>query len=139
MLDGDLTIENAPLALGLKGELYGANAAWGVGPYDDNPLDNTLGVPEGALRYIGTTTVQPPDDTIGCVPITPATGATAGTPGTWTPANSAPPATFPSLTSANPAIVASPLTPWTTGENVVLGDGSKVHWSGTAWIAGVAA
>jgi hypothetical protein len=67
MLDGDLTIENAPLALNIKGELYGANGAWGVGPYGDNPLENVTGAPEGALRYIGTTTVQPPDDTDGCV------------------------------------------------------------------------
>jgi hypothetical protein len=138
MLDGDLTIENAPLTLGLKGELYGANAAWGVGPYDDNPLDTTLGVPEGVLRYVGITTVQPPDDTVGCVPIVAATGATAGLPGTWTPANSAPPATFPALTSHTPPITATPPTAWTVGQYVSLGEGSKVHWSSTAWVAGVA-
>jgi hypothetical protein len=67
MLDGDLAIESSPLALGLKGELYGASEAWGVGPYADNPLENVVGVPPGALRYIGVTTVQPPDDTDGCV------------------------------------------------------------------------
>ena len=110
MLDGDLTIESAPLALNLKGELYGANAAWGVGPYPDNPTENATGVPAGSLRYIGVTTVQPPDDTDGCVAITPATGATAGQPGTWTPANSAAPMTLTDLNSADPEIVASPAT-----------------------------
>ena len=139
MLDGDLTIENAPMTLGLKGELYGASATWATGPYGDNPLDNTLGVPEGSLRYIGITTVQPPDDTDGCVPISPATGATAGTPGTWTPANSAPPASWPSLTGHQPPITASPNTAWTTGEYVVLGDETKAHWDGTVWVAGPAA
>lgn len=138
MLDGDLTIENAPLAIGLKGELYGASAEWGVGPYGDNPVENTLGVPAGALRYIGTTTVQPPDDTNGCVPISPARGATAGTPGTWTPVPSAPPATLADLTGASPAITATPTTAWTTGQHVLLGNGAKAHWSGTAWVTGQA-
>ena len=72
MLDGDLTIESAPLALGMKGELYGASDAWGIGPYPDNPLENVAGVPEGALRYVGITTVQPPDDTDGCQQLPPA-------------------------------------------------------------------
>ena len=67
MLDGDLTIENAPLALNLKGELYGASDSWGTGPYTDKPLENVAGAPPGSLRYIGITTVQPPDDSDGCV------------------------------------------------------------------------
>lgn len=136
MLDGDLTIENAPLALNIKGELYGANEAWGVGPYGDNPLENVSGAPAGALRYVGITTVQPPDDTDGCVAILPATGATAGTPGTWTPPNAAPPMTLADLSSADPEITATPATAWTTGQHVVLGDGSHAHWSGTAWVVG---
>jgi hypothetical protein len=101
-------------------------------------LENVTGAPEGALRYIGTTTVQPPDDTDGCVPIRPATGATSGAPGTWTPTNSAPPMTLAELVAATPAIVASPLTAWASGEYVTLGDGSKAHWSSTAWVAGAA-
>ena len=102
MLDGDLVIENAPLALGLKGELYGAAEAWGTGPYEDNPLMNPAGWPEGALRYIGVTTVQPPEDTVGCVAINQATGATAGLPGTWTPADAFPPQSMVALTNAIP-------------------------------------
>jgi hypothetical protein len=138
MLDGDLTIENAPLTVSIKGELFTANAAWGTGPYGDNPLENPAGVPEGALRYIGITTVQPPEDTDGCQPILLATGATAGTPGQWTPAQSAVPYSLSSLQAVLPPIVASPTSAWATGESVTLGDGSSTHWTGTAWAAGVA-
>lgn len=138
MLDGDLTIESAPLALNMKGELYGASEAWGVGPYPDNPLDNVLGVPAGALRYIGITTVQPPDDTDGCIAIVPATGATAGSPGTWTPTGAAAPMTLADLTDGDPVITASPATAWTAGQHMLLGDNSKAHWSSTAWVTGPA-
>jgi hypothetical protein len=134
MLDGDLTIENAPLALNLKGELYGANDAWGVGPYADNPLENVSGVPAGALRYIGVTTTQPPEETDGCVAIIPATGATAGVPGSWTPANAAPPQTLEDLQAGS--VLASPATLWTVGQHVILGDLTHAHWTGTAWAAG---
>lgn len=64
-----------------------------------------------------------------------ATGATAGTPGTWTP-----PASLPIFNQSgmSASIVASPLTAWTVGQHVVLGDSNKTHWNGTAWIAGQA-
>ena len=68
-------------------------------------------------------------------PPPPATGATAGTPGTWTPAGAAPPADFAAIGS----IVATPATAWITGEYVVLGDASEASWNGTAWTAGRAA
>lgn len=136
MLDGDLTIESAPLAVNLKGELYGANAAWGVGPYPDNPLGNVTGVPEGALRYIGVTTVQPPPETDGCTAILPATGASSGAPGTWTPDGAAPPQTLDDLQNADPPITASPATAWTAPDYVVLGDDTHAHWTGTAWGSG---
>lgn len=215
MLDGDLTIESGPLALNMKGELYGASEAWGVGPYPDNPIENVTGVPAGSLRYVGITTVQPPDETDGCVAIIPATGATAGAPGTWTPTNSAPPSTFTDLTDGDPTILAAPITnatitnvavtsnvatittatshglvagdgvtidpttnnvldgtytiataptgttftvpkttanitavadtgtvvgrkKWTTGQHVLLGDGTKAYWNGTTWVVGQA-
>ena len=136
MLDGDLTIENGPLTLGLKGELYAASG-WLTGPYTDKPLENVLGAPDGVLRYIGITTVQPPDETAGCVGIgVTATGATAGIPGAFTPAGATPPATLAALTSAAPPIVASPATAWTVGQYVALGDASHAHWSSTAWVTG---
>lgn len=65
-----------------------------------------------------------------------ATGATAGTPGTWTPAGSAPPADLAALQGGS--VTATPAAAWTTGQSVVLGDASDAHWTGSAWAAGVA-
>ena len=62
-----------------------------------------------------------------------ATGATAGSPGSWTPAGSTPPANL----AAAAGLTASPNTAWTTGQSVVLGDASSTHWDGSAWVAGV--
>lgn len=64
-----------------------------------------------------------------------AAGATAGTPGSFTPAGAAVPNNFADL-NATPAITASPATVWTTGQYVALQDGSRAHWNGTAWTAG---
>lgn len=62
----------------------------------------------------------------------PATGATAGTPGSFTPAGSTPPANLGGM----PGITASPATAWTTGQHVVLGDASHAHWTSAVWAAG---
>lgn len=66
-----------------------------------------------------------------------ATGATAGIPGTWTPAGATP--------RANPAsmagIVASPATAWTSGQYVqtqLAGAAGRTTWTGTAWVGGAA-
>jgi hypothetical protein len=63
-----------------------------------------------------------------------ATGATAGTPGTYTPADSYGPADL----AAAASVTASPVTAWASGEYIVLDDGTDAHWSGTAWVAGIA-
>ena len=63
----------------------------------------------------------------------PATGATAGTPGTWTPAG----AIVPSTVAGCAGVVASPATAWTVGQHVKLRDNVQhVHWSGSAWVTG---
>jgi hypothetical protein len=64
----------------------------------------------------------------------PATGATAGIPGTWTPAGALP---CPVFTQMN-TITASPATAWTTGQYVELGDWTYAHWGGAAWTSGAA-
>lgn len=64
----------------------------------------------------------------------PATGATAGTPGTFTPVG----ATVPADLAALAGVVADPATAWTTGQHVVLGDASKAHWTSSAWASGEA-
>jgi hypothetical protein len=64
----------------------------------------------------------------------PATGATAGTPGTWTPAGAETPVNLAAMTGKT----ATPATAWTTGQYMVLGDGTFAHWTSTAWVAGKA-
>jgi hypothetical protein len=63
-----------------------------------------------------------------------ATGATAGTPGSFTPADS----TVPANLAAMAGVIATPSSAWTTGQNVVLGDASTAHWDGSAWVSGAA-
>jgi hypothetical protein len=63
-----------------------------------------------------------------------ATGATAGTPGTWTPGGATPPADFAGMAG----IVATPATAWSGGEYVELGDASHAYWDGSAWQVGQA-
>lgn len=73
---------------------------------------------------------------------TPSTGATAGTPGTWSPAGSVPPASVSALQAASPAITASPTSAWTTGQYVqtgTTGTAGQASWNGTAWVSGAAA
>jgi hypothetical protein len=64
-----------------------------------------------------------------------ATGATAGTPGTFTPSGSIAPANLAELIAE---VTASPTTAWTTGQNVVLLDASTAHWDGDSWETGAA-
>jgi hypothetical protein len=69
----------------------------------------------------------------------PAATGNAGTPGTWDPAGSTPPATVADLIAGIPAVVAAaPTTPWTAGQYVETADGADAYWSGTAWTAGQA-
>lgn len=71
-------------------------------------------------------------------PPPPSTGATAGTPGTWTPPGSTPPANA----AAAGGVVASPLTDWTIGQYVqgsTAGAAGEMNWSGAAWVAGKSA
>ncbi|MGW7434722.1 phage tail tube protein [Streptomyces sp. NPDC054849] len=63
---------------------------------------------------------------------TVATGATAGSPGSFTPTGSVAPYQLTDMST----VTASPATAWTTGQHVVLGDGSKTHWDGDSWNAG---
>jgi hypothetical protein len=61
-----------------------------------------------------------------------ATGATAGSPGSFTPSGATPAADLAGLS----ACTASPTTPWTEGQHVVLGDNSHAYWDGTTWQTG---
>ena len=61
-----------------------------------------------------------------------ATGATAGTPGSYTPVGASTPNNIDLLDN----VTASPTTAWTTGQYVKLANGTEAHWSGTDWAAG---
>lgn len=61
--------------------------------------------------------------------------ATAGNPGTWVPATAGVPANLAAL-QASGIIPTGAQTAWTTGQRIVLGDGSNANWTGTAWAAG---
>jgi hypothetical protein len=64
-----------------------------------------------------------------------ATGAGPGTGnGSFTPAGATPPANLAALSG----VTATPATAWTAGQFIVLGDGSKAHWTGSAWVTGPA-
>jgi hypothetical protein len=65
-----------------------------------------------------------------------ATGADAGSPGTWTPTGSTPP--WDVYDPALHSVVANPQTAWTTGQRMVLGNGSLCTWGGTDWVGGPA-
>lgn len=64
----------------------------------------------------------------------PATGAVAGSPGTFTPTGATAPANLTALRTGS--VLASPLTRWTAGQHVVLGDASKAFWNASQWTAG---
>jgi hypothetical protein len=72
----------------------------------------------------------------------PSTGATAGTPGSFTPANTKAPASVEALIAGNPnVVVASPTSAWTTGQYVqtgATGAPGRACWTGTGWVGGAA-
>jgi len=63
-----------------------------------------------------------------------ATSAVAGDPGHYLPSGAANPANLAGLSS----VTASPTTAWTAGQFVNVGDGTKAHYTGSAWAAGEA-
>jgi hypothetical protein len=139
---GDFTVENAAINMVMSGARTKKGNAWGVGPFDvimtagvASPFAEPLGT--GVQLRIIQTSVAPPEP--DCEPMAlgvEATGATAGTPGTFTPANSYGPLDLADLIASS--ITATPNTAWTAGQFITLRDGSTANWSGTAWEAGVA-
>lgn len=136
-----VTIENGAITFGIEGLTTRDGNSWGAGPYDveldengvPGPLNTAL-TPTKHLRMMKVG-VAPPDETDGAEALgIPATGATAGTPATLTPGNSYAPETLADADS----LTADPLTAWTTGQHVVLRDGTYAHWDGDSWNAGIA-
>jgi hypothetical protein len=137
----DFSVANAAINFTLTGARSKKGSPWAAGPYDvqigedgqPGPLLNPISN-RNHLRMI-VVNVEPPEPSNEPIALgIPATGATAGTPGSPTPANSYAPASFATIGS----LTASPTTAWTSGQHIVLRDGSTAHWSGTAWVAGTA-
>jgi hypothetical protein len=61
-----------------------------------------------------------------------ATGATAGTPGYYTPSGATVPANLAALTG----VTASPATTWGAGQYIITADLLANNWNGSAWAAG---
>lgn len=64
-IDGDITIENGALTMGVTGDAFAATG-WDMGPYLDDPFVEPF--PDGEIFGMVVTDVQPPVDTAGCVP-----------------------------------------------------------------------
>lgn len=142
---GDYTIEDNAVTFSVTGLTSRDGSQWGVGPYnvvpdaagDASPLASPITATQPSV--VRRTTIAPPEATEGLIPLDDpdgdaATTATAGVPGTW---DGTRPYDFADLEASS--ITASPATAWTTGQYVILGDGSEASWDGTDWTAGAAA
>jgi len=138
------TINNGAVDFTIQNMETKPGSGWGVGPYDvtlgesglPGPLLPTQAIGPNDHELLMVVNVAPPEDG-GCVTLAsgpPATGATAGTPATITPVDSYPPETLALLQAGT--VIASPLTAWTAGQYLVLGDDSEAHWDGDSWEAG---
>lgn len=141
----DVTIENNAVTFGITEARTKDGTGWGVGPYlvdsddvgDPAPLETALGSKDHDIFLI--TTVAPPEATNGFLPLddpddADATTATAGSPGTFNGVR-------PEHLAGMAGVTASPTTTWTTGQSVILGDGTHAHWitgSPGHWAAGIA-
>lgn len=137
----DSTIQNDAVDFGIQNALTKDGQGWGVGPYDvvlddtDTPSPLNVALGTNAHRHLEMTTVPPPDSADGAQALgVAATGATAGIPATLTPSNSYAPLHIADAGS----LTASPSTAWTTGQYVLLRDGTKAHWDSSAWVVGAA-
>lgn len=146
---GDYTIENNAVNFVVSNMMSRDGSAWGEGPYevasDSTGAAQALFDAIDALDHQVTfkTVIAPPANTGGLIPLDDpddpdATTATAGIPGHF---DGVRPETLVELKAS--AITGSGgVTPWTTGQYVILGDGSKAHWAGSGatpkWVAGPA-
>lgn len=136
-----VTFENGAISFGIENATTRDGNGWEEGPYnverDESELPGPLNTPldPNDHKRLQLVTVAPPEVTDGAVALgVVATGATAGTPGSFTPSNSYGPEDLAGMTG----LTASPSTAWTTGQHVLTRDGDAVHWDGDSWEAGAA-
>ena len=95
--------------------------------YMDAAIDCSLNAPKVTGTFQAAGSWQVPGQVL-------ATGAGPGTGnGTFTPAGATPPQNFAALSG----VTANPATNWTSGQRIVLADGTTAYWNGTAWVAGI--
>lgn len=134
---GDLTFEYGPLVFSIEASTTPTGPAFAF-PHAPAPFPGTVPAKTHYLYVI--TSTAPPEPTEGCVAfplMSDALGATAGTPGAWTPLGSTPPASVAVLQSSG--VLASPQTAWTTGQYVQTGTAGlpgEAHWDGDSWEPG---
>lgn len=144
---GDYTLEDNAVTFTVSQAITKDGTGWGEGPYlvvrdaggEPSPLLEALDLLDHDLRQY--TTVAPPEESIGLIPLDDpddgdATTATAGIPGTF---DGVRPFDIAEIRAS--AITGSGgATSWTTGQFVYLGDGSKTHWAGSGaspkWVVG---
>lgn len=140
---GNITVQNGSIDFTITGATTKDGTGWGVGPYDvtrdeaglEGPLNETLDTKDHF--HLEVVTVSPPEPSDGAEAVgVPATLITAGTPATLSPANSYAPLNLAAIIASG--VTKTPTSAWTTGQRVVLRDGSYAHWSGSAWVAGAA-
>lgn len=142
-LDGDRVVENGALATVFAGT-GGGNAAFGTGPNLDTTGVSPL-PPETAWDwafpsytdrpYLYARSIDAPVGLRGCFSNLgiPVTGITAGIPATLTPSNATRPANLSALTLLG---ALGNTTAWSSGQYVLLGDGSEAYWDGNSWEVG---
>ena len=142
-LDGDRVVENGALATVFTG-VGGGNLSFGTGPNLDTsgvtPLPSATAwdwaFPSYTDRpYLYSRSTDAPVGLRGCfvnlgIPIT---GIVAGTPATVTPTNATRPYNIEALTNAG---ALGNTSAWSTGQYVVLRDGSEAFWDGNSWEVG---
>jgi len=124
----------------------GTAVNWKARPYSsrvaaaNNPIVSGYAIPQPAELIVGDAgaaaevvidwnLTAPPTVDTGAVT---ATGATAGTPGFYTPSGATVPANLAALSS----VTATPATTWAAGQYVITSDLLAANWNGTAWVAG---
>jgi hypothetical protein len=145
--EGDREIGNSRLANEFTGQGVGNSALVSAGLNPANAGDDYVTYREALINpfsYVRTTgqpDTQPlfsgswPDVAGNILPYSAPTGVTDGTPGAFTPSTATVPYDLGDLQALG-ALGES--TAWTTGQYVVLGDGSTAHWDGAAWANGEA-
>lgn len=146
--EGDREVGNSRMANEFTGQGVGNSALVRLGLNSANAGDDyviyreALINPFSYVRTTGQPDTQPlfsgswPNVAGNITPYVAPTGVTAGVPGSFTPGTATTPYDLDDLQALG---ALGQGASWTTGQYVVLGDGTYAHWTGTAWASGAKA